>query len=104
MLFTLPRPLHGLALPALLLAACADYSGAGDSLDRADAARELVRAEAVRDFTCPGIQANPAVRRVREKDWEDGLFSEYLVQVHGCGQQANYRVTCREGGLCSIAE
>jgi len=104
MFLPIPRLSICLALPALLLAACADYSGAGDSLNRADAARELVRAEATRDFTCPGIQANPAVRRVREKDWEDGLFSEYLVQVRGCGQQANYRVTCREGGLCSVAE
>ncbi len=83
---------------------CASYSGAGDSLDRADDARQLARNEAANDFSCPGVKADPAVRRVREKDWEDGLFSEYLVHVKGCSNEGNYRVTCREGGLCSIAE
>jgi hypothetical protein len=73
----------------LLLGACANYSGAGDSLDRADDARQLARDEAANDFSCPGVKADPAVRRVREKDWEDGLFSEYLVHVKGCSHDGN---------------
>ena len=94
-----------LALPGLLaMGGCANYAGAGDSLDRADQARQLARQEAANDFNCPGVKADPAVRRVREKDWEDGLFSDYLVHVKGCQNEGNYRVTCREGGLCSIAE
>lgn len=94
--------LPGLGL--LALGGCANYAGAGDSLDRADEARRLVRQEAANDFNCPGVKADPAVRRVREKDWEDGMFSDYLVHVQGCQNEGNYRVTCREGGLCSIAE
>ena len=88
----------------LALMGCANYSGAGDSLDRADDARQLARDEAANDFSCPGVKADPAMRQVRESDWEDGLFSEYLVHVKGCNNEGNYRVTCREGGLCTVAE
>lgn len=99
------KMIQRMSLTALLaLMGCANYSGAGESLDRADDARQLARDEAASDFSCPGVKADPAVRRVREKDWEDGLFSEYLVHVKGCSQEGNYRVTCREGGLCAVAE
>lgn len=100
-----PRGWPALTIACLLcLPGCARYDGAGDPLNLPEEAREQVRQEAANDFSCPQVSTAPAVRRVREHDWEDGLFSEYLVHAGGCGRQGNYRVSCREGGLCAVAE
>lgn len=98
----LPVYLAGLA--SLLLVGCANYSGAGDSLDRAADARQLAQREGRNDFDCPAAQADNPLPPVREDDWQDGLFSSYIVPVSGCGRQGNYRIVCREGYACSVAE
>lgn len=76
----------------------------GQSLNRGQDALEVARAEAVLNFSCPKMKADPQVGKVRENDAESGLFSEYLVRVNGCGQTAEYRVSCRAGGLCAVEE
>ncbi len=91
-------------LCAGLIQGCAEYAAAGASMDRVDDVRTLVQQEAAADFSCPSVQITKPVRQVHERDWEDGLFSEYLVHAEGCQRWGNYRVTCREGGLCAVAE
>lgn len=96
--------LAGALLALLPLGGCANYSGAGDSLDRAADAQALAQQEGRNDFDCSNAQAGEALRPVREDDWQDGLFSNYVVPVEGCGRQGNYLIICREGIPCSVAE
>lgn len=103
------NPLKVMGLPlfflyVLVAQGCADYSAAGDSLDRSVDAQQLAQREAANDFTCSQMTADRVTRPVRERDWQEGVFSEYLVTVKGCGQTASYRVTCREGSSCAVAE
>ncbi|MEN9682164.1 MAG: hypothetical protein RLZZ627_2057 [Pseudomonadota bacterium] len=87
------------------LIACAERTPReGQSLNRGQDALEVARAEAVLNFSCPKMKADPRVGKVRENDAESGLFSEYLVRVTGCGETAEYRVSCRAGGLCAVEE
>lgn len=76
----------------------------GQSLNRGQDALEVARQEAVLNYSCPKMKADHRVGKVRENDAESGLFSEYLVRVTGCGQTAEYRVSCRAGGLCAVEE
>ncbi len=95
----------GLLVLGVALSACAERTPrAGQSLNRGQDALEVARAEAVLNFSCPKMKADPQVGKVRENDAESGLFSEYLVRVTGCGQTAEYRVSCRAGGLCAVEE
>lgn len=91
-------------LYVLVAHGCADYSASGESLDRSADAQRIAQREAVNDFTCPQMTADRVARPVRERDWQEGVFSEYIVTVKGCGQTASYRVTCREGNPCAVAE
>lgn len=87
------------------LVACAGQTPLeGQSLNRGQDALDAARAEAVLNFSCPKMKADPQVGKIRENDAESGLFSEYLVKVTGCGQTAEYRVSCRAGGLCAVEE
>lgn len=88
-----------------LMEACSPAAGGyGESLDRGQDALRVAREEAQLNFTCPGMKADHRVGKMHEGDAQGGLFSEYLVRVSGCGKSAEYRVSCREGGLCSIEE
>lgn len=92
-------------LLAGLLVACAERTPReGQSLNRGQDALDAARAEAVLNYSCPKMKADSQVGKVRENDAESGLFSEYLVRVSGCGQTAEYRVSCRAGGLCAVEE
>lgn len=95
---------NGALLALLLLGGCANYSGAGDSLDRTADARQLAQQEGRNDFDCPNAQAGDPLRPAREHDWQDGLFSNYVIPVSGCGRQGNYLIVCREGNACTVAE
>jgi hypothetical protein len=89
----------------VLLNGCSDMSVGSQPLDRSLDVLDLARREGVNDFSCPGAKVvDSSLKRVKEGDWEDGLFSDYLVQVKGCGHEGYYRITCRAGGLCSVAE
>ncbi len=90
---------------AALLAGCAERTPReGQSLNRGQDALDAAQAEAVLNYSCPKMKADPRVGKVRGNDAESGLFSEYLVKVTGCGQTAEYRVSCRAGGLCAVEE
>ncbi|MEY4685822.1 MAG: hypothetical protein RLZ25_2281 [Pseudomonadota bacterium] len=87
------------------LSACAERTPLdGQSLNRGQDALEVARAEAVLNYSCPKMKADHRVGKVRDNDAESGLFSEYLIRVTGCGQTAEYRVSCRAGGLCAVEE
>jgi hypothetical protein len=89
----------------LMLAGCVDSAARfGASPNRGQDAMDAAQAEAVLNYSCPKMQADPAVGKVREGDAEGGLFSEYLVRVRGCGENVVYRVSCRRGGLCAVEE
>jgi hypothetical protein len=88
-----------------MVSGCVDSASRyGASPNRGQDAMEVARAEAVINYSCPKMQADPQVGKVREGDAEGGLFSEYLVRVRGCGENAVYRVSCRKGGLCAVEE
>lgn len=92
-------------LVALLLLGCsAQDFRYGDSLNRGEDALQAAEQEAILSFGCPAMKADRRVGKLHEGDAEGGLFSEYLVRVSGCGHAANFRVSCREGGLCSVEE
>lgn len=89
----------------LFLEGCAGASGGyGESLDRGQDAIKAAREEAQLNFDCSSMKADRRVGKIHEGDAQGGLFSEYLVDVRGCGQRTTYRVSCREGGLCSVEE
>ena len=90
---------------SVLLDGCSDMSVGSQPLDRSMDVQDLARREAVNDFSCPSAEVvDSSLKRVKEGNWEDGLFSDYLVEVKGCGHQGHYRITCRAGGLCAVAE
>ncbi len=92
------------ALTAALMGCVARTPREGQSLNRGQDALDVARAEAVLNYSCPKMKADPRVGKVHDDDAESGLFSEYLVRVSGCGQTAEYRVSCRAGGLCAVEE
>lgn len=92
------------ALTAALMGCVARTPLEGQSLNRGQDALDVARAEAVLNYSCPKMKADPRVGKVHDDDAESGLFSEYLVRVSGCGQTAEYRVSCRAGGLCAVEE
>lgn len=101
------KGIPGVAMIALLglLAGCVERTPReGQSLNRGQDALDAAQAEAVLNYSCPKMKADPHVGKVHENDAEGGLFSEYLVKVTGCGQTAEYRVSCRAGGLCAVEE
>jgi hypothetical protein len=90
---------------SVLLDGCSDMSVGSQPLDRSIDVLDLARREAVNDFSCPSAEVmDSSLKRVKEGNWEDGLFSDYLVEVKGCGHEGHYRITCRAGGLCAVAE
>lgn len=90
---------------AVSQAACIGRTpSAGQSLNRGQDALDVAREEAVLNYSCPKMKADSRVGKIHENDAESGLFSEYLVKVTGCGQTAEYRVSCRAGGLCAVEE
>ncbi len=90
---------------SILLGGCSDMSVGSQPLDRTLDVLDLARREAVNDFSCPSAKAiDSSLNRVKEGNWEDGLFSDYLVEVKGCGHEGHYRISCRAGGLCAVAE
>lgn len=76
----------------------------GATLERGGHALTVAESEAALNFNCPSMRADPRVGRMHEGDAAAGLFSEYLVNVSGCGHSATYRISCREGGPCVVEE
>lgn len=93
-----------LGLVLIGAAGCADQQYFGGTFNPDREAMESARAEAVLNYSCPKMVADPNPGRVQEGDDQQGLFSEYLVKVRGCGVTAVYRVSCRRGGLCEVEE
>jgi hypothetical protein len=83
---------------------CADQAQYGGSYNPEHDAMESARNEAVINYSCPKMRADPQPTRAREDDPEHGVFSEYLVKVRGCGITAVYKVSCRRGVLCEVEE
>lgn len=92
----------GLVITATL--GCADQRQYGASYNPEHEAMESARNEAVLNYSCPKMRADPQPRRVLDDDPEHGVFSEYLVKVRGCGITAVYKVSCRTGVLCEVEE
>lgn len=83
---------------------CVDNSVYGDSVDRKEDAVNAALLEASEDFNCKAVKAVGEPQEVREGNWQSGLFSEYLILIRGCHHSGEFRVNCRGGHPCAVAD